>query len=91
MDVSTIKGMLFALTVPISGIDTCISESSSSRNASNSSSDLSISSISSTTGSSDLMDFSSGLSNRYSSPKSDLVSSSLSMLPILTCMDRSCF
>ena len=64
LEVRTTKGMVFARTTPTSGIVTCISLSSSSRNASNSSSDLSISSMSSTTGSSDRMDCSSGRGSR---------------------------
>ena len=73
--VSTMKGVVRARTVPYSGIVTCISDSSSSRNASNSASALSISSMSSTVGSALRMDLSSGRSRRYSSPnRSDMPS-----------------
>ena len=84
MEVSTTKGTELALIVPTSGIVTCISDSSSKRNASNSSSALSISSISSTTGFSERMDLSSGRSSRYSSLNSERVSASLSWAFIFT-------
>ena len=68
-EVSTTCGMLVALTVPSSGIETWKSDSSSSRNASNSSSARSISSISSTGGLSRRIAASNGRSSRYFSEK----------------------